>query len=123
MPRSRSCFNPLVSLTAACCLLVGAAGGCQKSPSSSAPAEPEPLAKRGQRAYQTYCIACHNSDPKRDGVVGPAIQGSSRELVEARVLRNEYPPGYKPKRTSKAMVAIPQAKDEIDALTAYLNAE
>lgn len=128
MPRSKSCSDRVfLTLKAACCLalVATAAGGCQKSPSSSAPAAPaDPQATlyaRGQRAYQTYCIACHNSDPKRPGVVGPDVFGSSRELLEARVLRNEYPAGYKPKRSSSAMVAVPQAKDDIEALTVFLN--
>ncbi|MEQ1878423.1 MAG: cytochrome c, partial [Bdellovibrionia bacterium] len=71
--------------------------------------------------YMSACIACHNSDPKVDGILGPAIHGSSKELLEARILRAEYPTGYTPKRNSKTMVALPHLKGDIDALVAYLN--
>ena len=76
---------------------------------------------RGKAVYQTNCTACHNGDPKKPGAVGPELAGSSRELIEARVLRAEYPPGYKPKRQTHLMVPLPQLKPEIDALAEYLN--
>ena len=80
----------------------------------------DPLAERGKSVYLQQCIACHNLDPAQPGALGPAIKGSSRELVEARVLRAEYPAGYTPKRTTTTMVALPHLADDIDALTAYL---
>ena len=85
---------------------------------SQAPADP--LAERGKSVYVQQCIACHNVDPAQPGALGPALKGSSRELLEARVLRAEYPPGYTPKRTTTTMVALPQLSGDIDALTAYL---
>ena len=78
------------------------------------------LAERGRRVYGSSCSACHHPDPSRDGTLGPAISGSSRELLEARVLRAEYPPGYRPKRPSLQMTPLPHLAAEIDALTAYL---
>jgi hypothetical protein len=42
-------------------------------------------------------------------------------LVEARVLHLKYPPGYKPKRTTHAMRAIPTLAPEIGNLTAFLD--
>ena len=33
-------------------------------------------AGRGKQVYLTECIACHNPDPARDGVLGPAIKGT-----------------------------------------------
>jgi mono/diheme cytochrome c family protein len=83
--------------------------------------KPVSLASRGQSVYMSNCMACHNSDPKSDGPLGPAISGSSRELIEARVLRAEYPKGYTPKRTSRTMVALPHLKDDIESLHAFLN--
>ena len=80
----------------------------------------DPLAERGRSVYVQQCIACHNPDPAQPGAVGPAIKGSSRELVEARVLHAGYPPGYTPKRTTTAMVALPHLEGDIDALAAYL---
>ena len=77
--------------------------------------------KRGRAVYVANCVACHNNDPSRDGPIGPAIKGSSRELLQARVLSTSYPPNYKPKRPTKVMPQFPFLKDEIPNLTAYLN--
>jgi mono/diheme cytochrome c family protein len=82
---------------------------------------PEQLASRGRAVYMANCIACHNMDPKLDGALGPAVEGSSRELLEERVLRAAYPAGYTPKRDSRTMIALPHLSNEIDSLTAYLN--
>ncbi|MFZ5477840.1 MAG: c-type cytochrome [Myxococcota bacterium] len=79
-----------------------------------------PEAARGKQVYQTHCTSCHHADPAKTGPVGPAIKGSSRELLEARVIRGEYPPGYTPKRTTTLMPALPQLKDDVHALAAYL---
>lgn len=78
-------------------------------------------AARGARVYRVNCIACHHPDPALDGSVGPAIKGSPRALVEARVMRAEYPPGYTPKRTSKLMPPQPHLAAHVDDLTAFLN--
>ena len=90
------------------------------STACSSSAELSPLAQQGQRVYQNVCIACHNGDPTQDGSAGPAIAGSSRELIEARVLRGAYPPGYTPKRQSNAMPRFEYLSDQIEALAAYL---
>ncbi len=96
--------------------------GCEKK--EAAPVDPSDpraaLIQKGRSIYQTQCIACHNSDPKKPGSVGPEIAGSSRELIDARVVRAEYPAGYKPKRETHAMPAFPQLKNDIDALHAYI---
>jgi mono/diheme cytochrome c family protein len=78
-------------------------------------------AKRGKLVYDGVCIACHNPNPALDGSLGPANAHAPRGLVEARVLRAEYPPGYKPKRESHAMPPMPQLADKIDDLTVYLS--
>ena len=77
--------------------------------------------EKGKGVYMANCIACHNADPKLDGTLGPAVAGSSKELLEARVLRGTYPEGYKPKKASMTMVALPHLANQIDALHAYLN--
>lgn len=81
------------------------------------------LVAEGRDAYLGNCIACHNPDPKLDGALGPAVWGSSRELLEARVLRAEYPPGYTPKRQTAAMIPMPFLESKIPALAAYLSGE
>ena len=85
------------------------------------PAGNDPVAA-GRAAYQANCIACHNPDPTKVGSVGPAIAGSPPELVRARVLRAEYPPGYTPQRDTHLMPAQPFLASEVDGLAAYLGA-
>jgi len=85
--------------------------------SASAPMD---LAKRGRAVYQSNCTACHNNDPSLDGAIGPALAGSSLELLRAKVLRNEYPPGYQPKRSTGNMIPLPHLEPELPALAAYL---
>lgn len=79
-----------------------------------------PEADRGRKIYDANCIACHNVDPTKSGPVGPALKGSSRALIEARVMLAAYPPGYTPKRDTKLMVPLPQLANKIDDLAAYL---
>ncbi len=102
-----------IGCSAALGLLVAVAG--------CSPAGPElsEAAMRGQATYFTVCIACHNAKPSLDGL-GPPIAGSSRELLEARVVRGVYPPGYQPKRKSQAMPVFPHLAGNIDDLAAYL---
>ena len=76
--------------------------------------------QRGRAVYIANCVACHNNDPSKDGPIGPALKGSPPELIEYRVLRTEYPPGYKPKRNTKVMPTFPFLKTEIPYLAAYL---
>jgi mono/diheme cytochrome c family protein len=84
------------------------------------PSTDEGPVERGRRAYVANCIACHNADPAKEGTLGPAIAGSSKALVEARVMRAEYPPGYTPKRDSNLMPAQPFLKKDVPDLAAYL---
>jgi mono/diheme cytochrome c family protein len=80
------------------------------------------LARHGEQIYQNVCIACHNGDPNRDGSLGPANAGASAELLEAKVVRGVYPPGYTPKRAdSHAMPRFEHLADDIPALAAYLD--
>ena len=98
------------------------AEGRLAEPRESSPQEPdrERLARQGEQTYRGVCTACHGLDPTQAGSMGPAIAGASLELLRAKVLRNEYPPGYTPKRETRAMVALPHLKDELPALAAYL---
>jgi mono/diheme cytochrome c family protein len=76
--------------------------------------------QKGRRVYMAVCISCHNPDPSKDGPIGPAVKGSSRELIEARVLYQSYPPGYTPKRKTALMPKQPQLAKDIADLAAYL---
>jgi mono/diheme cytochrome c family protein len=99
--------------------LIGAAGlvaaGCHGTHIMS-PAE------RGAVVYRTNCIACHNWNPNLPGALGPAIAGSSKALITARVLHGAYPAGYNPKRHSHIMRPLPWLSPHIDDLTAFLEA-
>ena len=107
----------------------GAPGGQTPSATPSKAPAPEPeapeptaaeLAKAGRSVYLSNCIACHNVDPGREGALGPPVTGASLELLEARLVRGEYPPGYTPKRPTRAMVPMPFLAKQIPALAAYL---
>lgn len=80
-----------------------------------------PLAEKGKRAYIANCIVCHNSDPRLNGAVGPAVSASSLELLQAKIIHGSYPPGYKPKRESSAMAPLPHLKNELEALREFLS--
>jgi mono/diheme cytochrome c family protein len=97
-------------------LLLGAAltAGCSQGSSLS------PEAERGRQVYAAQCTSCHSSDPAQNGPLGPAVKGSSRELIEARVVRGTYPPGYTPKRPSAIMQPMPQLAGSLDDLAVYL---
>jgi cytochrome c2 len=79
------------------------------------------LEKKGRSVYNSICITCHNSNPKIAGSLGPDIWGSSKELIEAKVLHGTYPAGYKPKRNSQVMAKLSLTALQIEAIAAYLN--
>ena len=81
--------------------------------------EPKNVAS-GREVYMANCASCHNSNPNVPGSSGPAIAGSPRVLIEARVLHQSYPPGYKPQRNSHLMRKLPWLGPKIDDLTAFL---
>ena len=97
-------------LVALLALLALAAQGCGSD---------DPAA-RGRQVYAANCTACHHVDPTLDGTMGPAIAGSSRELLDARVLGADYPPGYAPKRDTELMQPLPHLRGQLDDLAAYL---
>jgi mono/diheme cytochrome c family protein len=78
--------------------------------------------ERGRIIYMANCLECHHADPNLPGTQGPPIAGSSRALVAARVLHLAYPPGYRPKRNTHKMRAIPTLAPEIGNITAFLQA-
>jgi mono/diheme cytochrome c family protein len=88
--------------------------GCGERPGMS------PLAERGRQVYLAQCTVCHGQDPAQPGPLGPAVKGSARELLDTKVLRGTYPPGYQPKRPTTVMPPQPALAPEIAALTEYL---
>jgi mono/diheme cytochrome c family protein len=84
------------------------------------PAPTNPLAQRGRQVYLAQCIACHSPDRAQAGPLGPPVKGSSRELLEAKILKGTYPPGYRPKRPTAVMPVQPAVAAEIAALAEFL---
>lgn len=93
-------------------------GACAEDSKTPPTADGDP--NRGKQVYLAQCVACHNPDPSKVGPLAPAIKGSSRELLEARIVRGTYPPGYRPKRESAIMQPMPQLASSIPDLAAYL---
>jgi mono/diheme cytochrome c family protein len=89
------------------------ATGCSQTPG-------DPLVERGRQVYLGQCTQCHGVDPSQAGPVGPAVKRSSRDLLEAKVLKGSYPPGYTPKRPTSVMPPQPALAPELPALAAYL---
>jgi len=100
--------------------LVFLLSGCSKrsEPISAVSQKGDPV--KGRRLYLANCVACHNIDPSKDGSLGPAIQGSSQTLLEAKVLTGKYPPGHNPKRKTLVMPLHSYLKPDIRHLEAYL---
>jgi mono/diheme cytochrome c family protein len=117
MTRGRGALALSLMLGAAAC----GSGGDDAGGGAAAPAQSGDVAK-GRTVYLTNCTACHNSDPSVDGTLGPAVAGASRELVEARVVRGTYPPGYTPKRPTQQMVPLPHLAPAVPDLAAFLAA-
>ena len=95
------------------------------APSPQMPQVPEALSaeemiEAGRSVYNANCIACHSLDPTKDGALGPAVAGASLGLLEARVLRAEYPDAYEPKRATRVMIALPHLEPRLPELAAYL---
>jgi mono/diheme cytochrome c family protein len=98
----------------------GGAGGGAASPAGAQVAAAGGDGARGKQVWLAQCVVCHGLDPAKDGPVGPAVKGASRELLDARVLHAAYPPGYKPKRETKVMPARPDLVATIPDLAVYL---
>lgn len=100
--------------------LLAAASGALALQGCSGDASSSPEAARGRQVYLAQCTACHAMDPAQAGPVGPPLKGVSRELLEVKVLRGGYPPGYTPKRPSAVMQPIPDLAPSIGDLAAFL---
>ena len=113
-----SFFRPPFQIVIVSCLF--AISGCEQE--TLLAVNETPLIARGRITYNAYCLACHNADPRRAGAVGPDVAFSNLELLTLRILKAEYPAGYRAKRPGTVMPAMPHLKEEIEGLNAYLNA-
>lgn len=83
-----------------------------------------PDLEKGKRLYISNCIKCHNKDPNIKGSIGPEMVDAPLEVMYAKVMTGRYPevlpPGFVPKRKSKAMMKIPKLKNDIPSIWAYV---
>jgi mono/diheme cytochrome c family protein len=80
----------------------------------------DPAVARGKKIYRNICVVCHNADPNQPGPLGPESAGASRELLEAKLLRGEYPAGYTPKRNTLQMPRFEFLEPNLDDIAAFL---
>ena len=80
----------------------------------------DPAVARGEKIYRNICVVCHNADPNQEGPLGPANADASRELLEAKLLRGEYPSGYTPKRNTQQMPRFEFLEPNLDDIAAFL---
>ncbi len=80
----------------------------------------DPAVARGEKIYRNVCVVCHNADPNQAGPLGPEIASASRDLLEAKLLRDEYPAGYTPKRNTQQMPRFEYLEPNLDDIAAYL---
>jgi hypothetical protein len=48
------------------------------------------------------------------------VKGASRAVLEAKVLKGDYPPGYTPQRPTKIMPPLPAVAPDLPALADFL---
>ena len=121
--RARTVLSPETTRSLAAIWHDGAARPCspwrRRSDSRGAvnrEATSDPLVERGRQVYMSQCTQCHATDPAQAGRSGPPSRGASKALLEAKVLRGDYPPGYAPKRPTKVMPPMPALAPDINAL-------
>lgn len=73
--------------------------------------------------YSSMCNSCHNSDPHKDGSLGPALYGTRKDVLSVKVKFGTYPVGYKPKRLTQMMPRFQLSEEQINELFQYLNTE
>ena len=117
---ARARGDPLILRAIGARWLLFAALGLACSQGSSDDASPTSAAQRGHQIYGNVCIACHNADPTQPGSLGPPLAGASQALLEAKLLRGEYPPGYTPSRPGQTMPRFEHLRDHIPELAAFL---
>jgi mono/diheme cytochrome c family protein len=87
-------------------------------------AELSPEIEKGRRLYLANCLQCHNRDPNIKGSIGPEMIDAPLEVMVSKVMTGKYPdplpPGFVPKRKTRAMRPIPKLKEDIPAIWAYV---
>ena len=80
--------------------------------------------EKGKRIWLTTCVQCHNRDPNVKGSIGPETVDAPIEVLSAKVITGKYPDplpaGFVPKRKTKAMRPLPQFKNDIPSIHAFI---
>lgn len=80
--------------------------------------------EKGKRIWLTTCVQCHNRDPNVKGSIGPETVDAPIEVLSAKVITGKYPDplpaGFVPKRKTKAMRPLPQFKNDIKSIHAFI---
>ena len=97
---------------------VGILSACTSKMPAQIPQDP---LQKGHLLYQARCTSCHNANPKIAGSLGPALQGTSLEVLKAKTKEGAYPLDYTPKRKTHLMPKQSLSDEEIQALFGYLN--
>jgi mono/diheme cytochrome c family protein len=82
---------------------------------------PTGYGKDSKSLFISKCVMCHNVNPTKPGSIGPAISGSSLELIKLKTQKRQYPKGYVPKRKTKVMPIVKLTEQEIKLIHSYLN--
>ena len=75
----------------------------RRSPSAPAAAEAQPRSRARPPGLPRAVHRLSLRRPRPTRPRRPRVKGSSRELLEAKVLHGKYPPGYRPKRPTAVM--------------------
>lgn len=80
--------------------------------------------EKGRRLYLSHCIQCHNRDPNLKGSLGPEMVDAPLDVMTSKVMTGKYPeklpPGFRPKRSTRAMRPIPKLKEDIPSIHAWV---
>ena len=77
--------------------------------------------EKGRTVYFANCVSCHNNNPKKPGSIGPEIYGVPIDVLTQKIVSGKYPENYRPKKPSKIMSSMPNLKNEISNLHAFIN--
>lgn len=82
------------------------------------------IIEKGKRLYLSNCIQCHNRDPSKKGPIGPEMTDAPLSVMTSKIMTGVYPtvlpPGFVPKRKTKAMRKITKLEKDIPAIFAFV---
>lgn len=88
------------------------------------PTSNEPDLERGRKVWITTCNQCHNKDPNIKGAIGPEVVDAPIEVmlhkVETGLYPDPLPPGFVPKRKTKAMRPLKQHVKDVPSIWMYV---